>query len=274
MEHLWVWIGFNLAVLAVLAIDLGVFHRTAHEISVREAAGWTATWVTLSLLFNLGIDHCMGPRAGLEFLTGYLIEQALSVDNIFVFVLDLLVFLGPGPYQHRVLFWGILGALMLRGTMIGTGSYLINRFHWVIYVFGALPRLHRHPHGDGGRSGHRGRREPDAEAGPPSAADQQPLSRAALLRARTIGNRRPRGWSRRRCSWCWCWSRRPISSSPSTRFRRSSPSRPIRFSSTPRTCARSSACDRCISCSPASSTSSAFCRSAWRSCWCSSARRC
>jgi len=138
MEHLWVWVGFNLAVLAVLAIDLGVFHRTAHEISVREAAGWTATWVTLSLLFNLGIAHYMGPRAGLEFLTGYLIEQALSVDNIFVFVLIFSYFSVAARYQHRVLFWGILGALILRGTMIGTGSYLINRFHWIIYVFGGF----------------------------------------------------------------------------------------------------------------------------------------
>jgi len=138
MDHLWVWIGFNLAVLAVLAIDLGIFHRTAHEISVREAAGWTATWVTLSLLFNLGIAYFMGARAGLEFLTGYLIEQALSVDNIFVFVLIFSYFSVPARYQHRVLFWGILGALILRGTMIGTGSYLINRFHWIIYVFGGF----------------------------------------------------------------------------------------------------------------------------------------
>jgi len=138
MENLWVWIGFNIAVLAVLAIDLGIFHRTAHEVSVREAAGWTATWVTLSLLFNLGITYFMGPRAGLEFLTGYLIEQALSVDNIFVFVLIFSYFSVPARYQHRVLFWGILGALVLRGTMILTGAYLINRFHWVIYVFGAF----------------------------------------------------------------------------------------------------------------------------------------
>jgi tellurite resistance protein TerC len=138
MEQVWVWVGFNLAVLAVLAIDLGIFHRTAHEISVREAAGWTATWVTLSLLFNLGVAYFMGPQAGLEFLTGYLIEQALSVDNIFVFVLIFSYFSVPARYQHRVLFWGILGALVLRGTMIGTGSYLINRFHWIIYVFGAF----------------------------------------------------------------------------------------------------------------------------------------
>jgi len=138
MESIWVWVGFNAAVLVVLALDLGVFHRTAHVVTVREAAGWVTTWVTLSLLFNAGIWHFMGSQAGLEFLTGYLIEQALSVDNIFVFVLIFSYFSVPARFQHRVLFWGILGALILRGTMIATGSYLISRFHWIIYVFGAF----------------------------------------------------------------------------------------------------------------------------------------
>jgi tellurite resistance protein TerC len=137
-QPLWVWVAFNLCVLAILAIDLGIFHRQAHEVSVREAAGWTATWITLSLCFNAGIYHFLGAKAGLEFLTGYLIEQALSVDNIFVFVLIFTYFAVPARYQHRILFWGILGALIMRGTMIGVGSALIHRFEWILYVFGAF----------------------------------------------------------------------------------------------------------------------------------------
>lgn len=138
MHSIWLWIGFNVFVLAMLAIDLGVFHRSAHKVSVREAAIWTAVWVSLSLAFNVGIYHFMGPTAGLEFLTGYLIEKALSVDNIFVFVLIFSYFRVPAKYQHRVLFWGILGALVMRGAMIGAGAYLIANFHWIIYIFGAF----------------------------------------------------------------------------------------------------------------------------------------
>jgi len=135
---LWVWVAFHVAVLTILALDLGVFHRKAHEVSVREAAGWTITWVTLSLLFCFGISRFMGNEAGLQFLTGYVIEQALSVDNIFVFVLIFTYFGVPKRYQHRILFWGILGALVLRGTMIGAGTWLIHRFDWILYLFGAF----------------------------------------------------------------------------------------------------------------------------------------
>jgi tellurite resistance protein TerC len=135
---LWVWIAFHVAVFTMLAIDLGVFHRHAHEVSVREAAGWTTTWVSASLLLCLAIARFMGTDAALQFLTGYLIEQALSVDNIFVFVLIFSYFSVPKRYQHRILFWGILGALLLRGTMIGAGSWLIHRFEWVLYVFGGF----------------------------------------------------------------------------------------------------------------------------------------
>src|SRR5262245_27510489 len=124
MDQIWLWVGFNIFVIAMLALDLGVFHRTAHEVSVREAGGWIVFWVTLSLLFAGGVTHFMGTVKGLEFLTGYLIEQALSVDNIFVFVLIFTYFGVPRRYQHRVLFWGILGALLMRGTMIGAGAYL------------------------------------------------------------------------------------------------------------------------------------------------------
>ena len=132
------WVGFNILVLALLSLDLFVFHREAHEVSLKEAAGWSAFWVSLSLLFNLGIYHFMGAQVGLEFLTGYLIEKALSVDNIFVFVLIFSYFNVPPRYQHRVLFWGILGALVMRGAMIGAGAALIHQFHWIIYVFGAF----------------------------------------------------------------------------------------------------------------------------------------
>ena len=138
MDQLWLWIGFNLFVLAMLAIDLGVFHREAHEVSMKEAAAWSTLWVSLALLFNYGVYHFMGPQAGLEFLTGYLIEKALSVDNIFVFVLIFSYFNVPPRYQHRVLFWGILGALVMRGAMIAAGAALIAEFHWIIYVFGAF----------------------------------------------------------------------------------------------------------------------------------------
>src|SRR3954463_8642742 len=122
----------------MLAIDLGVFHRKAHEVSLREAAAWSAVWVALALVFNSGVYHFMGKEAGLEFLAGYLIEKALSVDNIFVFVLIFSYFQVPPKYQHRILFWGILGALIMRGGMIGLGAYLIHRFDWLLYVFGAF----------------------------------------------------------------------------------------------------------------------------------------
>ena len=138
MHSIWSWIGFNVFVLAMLALDLGVFHRKAHSVSVREAFGWSAFWIALALTFNLGVAHFLGRQAGLEFLTGYLIEKALSVDNLFVFVLVFSYFRVPAKYQHRVLFWGILGALLMRGAMIAAGAALIERFHWIIYVFGAF----------------------------------------------------------------------------------------------------------------------------------------
>ncbi|HEY1379891.1 MAG TPA: TerC family protein [Gemmataceae bacterium] len=138
MDQLWLWVGFNAFVLAMLALDLGVFHRTAHAVSLREAAAWSAVWVGLALLFNYGLYRVRGAEAGLEFLAGYLMEKALSVDNIFVIVLIFSYFRVPPPYQHRVLFWGILGALVMRGMMIAAGAALIEQVHWVIYVFGAF----------------------------------------------------------------------------------------------------------------------------------------
>ncbi|MFN2603361.1 MAG: TerC family protein [Gemmatimonadaceae bacterium] len=138
MNSLWGWIGFNVVVLAILALDLGVLHRRSAKVSLKEAASWSAVWVALSLCFAFAIYRTMGHEAGLEFLTGYLIEYALSVDNIFVFVLIFSYFGIPEKYQHRVLFWGIIGALVLRGVMIVAGSALVTRFAWTLYIFGAF----------------------------------------------------------------------------------------------------------------------------------------
>ncbi|MEX2540971.1 MAG: TerC family protein [Trueperaceae bacterium] len=132
------WVGFLVFVLAMLALDLGVFNRRERVISVRQAGYWVAFWVSLGLLFNVGLFFWAGPQFALEFLTGYLIEYSLSVDNIFVFVLLFSAFAVPARYQHRVLFWGILGALVMRGLMIFLGVALLESFHWIIYVFGAF----------------------------------------------------------------------------------------------------------------------------------------
>lgn len=135
---LWAWIGFNLVVLALLALDLGVINRKAHEISVREAALWSAIWVGLSLLFNLLLYFWLGSEAALDFFTAYLIEKSLSVDNIFVFVLIFSTFAVPAIYQHRVLFWGVFGAIIMRALLIALGTTLISLFHWLLYIFGAF----------------------------------------------------------------------------------------------------------------------------------------
>ncbi|MEK7408043.1 MAG: TerC family protein [Acidobacteriota bacterium] len=132
------WIGFTLFVLAMLGIDLGVFHRRAHEVHLREALLWTVVWIALALLFNVGVYFWFGPERALEFLTGYLIEKALSVDNVFVFLVIFSYFAVPAALQHRVLFWGILGALIMRAIFIVLGAALLEKFHWLIYIFGAF----------------------------------------------------------------------------------------------------------------------------------------
>jgi TerC family integral membrane protein len=132
------WIGFSLLVLVMLALDLGVFHRKAHEVSVREAFIWTFVWITLAMLFNAGVYHAFGQERAFEFFTGYVIEKALSVDNIFVFLVVFSTFAVPAKLQHRILFWGILGALVMRGIFIFLGAAVLHRFHWVSYVFGAF----------------------------------------------------------------------------------------------------------------------------------------
>ena len=138
MPNVWWWVGFNALILVLLAIDLGVFNRKAHAVSVREGLGWSALWVSLAVLFGLWIGRSMGRQSMLEFYAGYLVEQALSVDNLFVFILIFGYFKIAPALQHRVLFWGILGALVMRGVMIGAGAALIANFHWIIYVFGAF----------------------------------------------------------------------------------------------------------------------------------------
>lgn len=137
-DRILLWIFFNIFVLAMLALDLGVFHRKEHVIKIKEALVWSAVWITLALFFNLGIYFWRGPETALEFLTGYLIEKSLSVDNIFVFLLIFSYFGVPSLYQHKVLFWGILGALIMRALFIAAGITLIEKFHWTIYIFGAL----------------------------------------------------------------------------------------------------------------------------------------
>ena len=132
------WIGFTIFVLGMLALDLGVFHREAHELRVREALGWTTVWISLALLFNLGVYFWFGSELALEFLTGYVIEKALSVDNIFVFLVIFSAFSVPAKLQHRALFWGVLGALITRAIFIVLGAALLHRFHWVAYLFGAF----------------------------------------------------------------------------------------------------------------------------------------
>lgn len=136
-EIYW-WIGFNGFVLLMLALDLGVFHRKSHEVSVKEALIWTGVWVGLALAFNAGLYYMRGQEVALAFLTGYLIEKSLSVDNVFVFYLIFTMCAVPREYQHRVLFWGILGALVMRAILIAAGIALMSTFHWIIYVFGAF----------------------------------------------------------------------------------------------------------------------------------------
>ena len=135
---IWLWVGFNIFVLAMLALDLGVFHRKAHALSLKEASIWSVVWITLAMVFNAGLYLFAGPEPALQFFTGYLIEKSLSVDNIFIFLLLFTYFKVPAAYQHRVLYWGILGALIMRGTLIAVGVALIESFHWIIYLFGAF----------------------------------------------------------------------------------------------------------------------------------------
>ena len=136
-DTIWPWVGFNAFVLAMLALDLGVFHRKAHVVAVKESIAWTLVWVALAMVFNAGVWHVAGSQKALEFFTGYVIEKSLSIDNIFVIAMLFSYFAVPPVYQHKVLFWGILGALAMRAAMIILGAALIAKYAWIIYVFGA-----------------------------------------------------------------------------------------------------------------------------------------
>ena len=135
---IYFWIGFHLFIFTMLTLDLGVFHKKTHKVPVKEAVIWTLVWITLAFLFNLFIFFELGKTKALEFLTGYVIEYSLSVDNIFVFILIFTYFGVKDQYQHKVLFWGILGALIMRGIFIFAGVALINRFHWIVLIFGGF----------------------------------------------------------------------------------------------------------------------------------------
>jgi tellurite resistance protein TerC len=136
--NIWFWVGFISFVLAMLALDLGVFQRKSHEVKPKEAAIWTTVWVSLALVFAGGLWFFYGSEPALTFLTGYIIEESLSMDNIFVIVLIFNYFMVPKAYQHRVLFYGILGALIMRGIFIALGTVLLAKFQWIIYIFGAM----------------------------------------------------------------------------------------------------------------------------------------
>lgn len=137
-ESTILWGAFAIFVLGMLALDLGVFHRKAHAISVREALTWTLIWIVLAMLFNLFVYHYFDREKALEFFTAYLVEKSLSIDNIFVMIMIFSYFSVPDSYQHKVLFWGILGALVMRVIFIFAGIELIHKFHWLIYAFGAF----------------------------------------------------------------------------------------------------------------------------------------
>lgn len=137
-ESFVLWSVFNLFVLGMLALDLGVFHRKSHEVGVREALTWTGVWITLAMAFNIFLYYYFDKETAIEFFTGYLIEKSLSIDNIFVMIMIFSYFQVPSAYQHKVLFWGILGALVMRVIFILTGIELIHRFHWLIYIFGGF----------------------------------------------------------------------------------------------------------------------------------------
>ncbi len=132
------WTAFTLAVIFFLALDLGVFHRKAHSVKFKEALIWTGIWFTMAMLFAWGLSFLRGQQEALEFVTGYIVELSLSMDNVFVIALIFGYFRVPLPYQHRVLFWGILGALIMRGIMIGAGAALVRQFEWTLMIFGAF----------------------------------------------------------------------------------------------------------------------------------------
>jgi tellurite resistance protein TerC len=137
-KEVLMWGGFLLFVVVMLALDLGVFNRRQHVVKVKEALAWSAVWITLALIFGVGVYYTMGQQKALEYFTGYVVEKSLSIDNLFVFILLFGFFQVEAKMQHRVLFWGVLGAIVLRAIFIFAGVALISQFHWIIYIFGAF----------------------------------------------------------------------------------------------------------------------------------------
>ena len=203
----------------MLAVDLGIFHRKAHVISVKEAATWSLVWISLSLAFNVFVLWRFGRNRALEFFQAWLIEKALSVDNLFVFLAAFSFFAVPPQLQHRVLFWGILGALVTRGVFIVAGAALLATFHWVMYVFGAVLVLTAIRLLFGGEEAVHPERNPVLKLFRKLVRVTPDYDGPHFL----VQARRPCA-TRRRCSWCSSSSRRPTSSSPSTRSPPSSPS--------------------------------------------------
>ncbi|MCC6502917.1 MAG: TerC family protein [Deltaproteobacteria bacterium] len=132
------WILFTLFIVVMLAIDLGIFNRKSHEVSVKEALAWSGVWVALALAFNAVVYFWQGQEVAVQFFTGYVVEKSLSIDNIFVFLQVFAYFSVPAKYQHKILFWGVLGAIVMRAVFIFAGVALMREFHWIIYVFGAF----------------------------------------------------------------------------------------------------------------------------------------
>jgi tellurite resistance protein TerC len=137
-NKIFLYTGFNLLVLLMLAIDLGLFHRKLREITIKEGLIWSAVWIVVALVFNVLVYYWKGSEVAVQFLAGYVIERSLSIDNIFVFLLIFTYFQVPGKFQYKILIWGIVGALVLRGVFIAAGAFLIAKFHWLLYVFGAF----------------------------------------------------------------------------------------------------------------------------------------
>ena len=199
----WAWLGFHLLVLAMLALDLGVWNRVPHAPGFREAAWWSAVWILLALAFNAVVWRAMGTARAAEFLTGYLLEKSLSVDNLFVFVLLFSAFQVPADNQHRILFWGVVGAMLLRALMIGAGIALLNRFDWMVMLFGAFLVY------TGVKMLVLRDREP---ADPRRGAVARMFRRAGAVRPRRRLRRALWAWTAPRprpCSCSWCWWRPP-----------------------------------------------------------------
>lgn len=240
---LWAWFAVLGVILAMLALDL-LAHRRAHVIEVREAAAWSAVWVALGVGFGVVVWQVWGAEHGQQYFAGYLIEKSLAVDNVFVWAIVFAAFGVPRELQHRVLFLGVLGALVFRGAFIAAGAALIENFSWVLYVFAVFLVV----------TGIRMFRSRDEHVDPGRSRTLALFRRIVPMTDAYLGQRflvrRAGVLVATRCWPCWCWSRSPTSSSPSTRSPPSSPSLPSRSSCSRRTRSPSSGCGPCTSCSP------------------------